>query len=65
MKRVWWPEIRPIGPNQAQNEFGSYDFLEIEDNDSLGQCLTSTWGKIHKKVMEPKLGQMGENQAHN
>ena len=38
-------------------EFGWYDFLEIEYNDSLQQCLTSGRGKtLEKSFGGPKLG---------
>ena len=45
-----------MGLNQAQNkvfrhllEFGSYAFLEIAQNDSFRQCLSSSRGEIHEK----------------
>ena len=55
----WSKQIfeKKIG-GQAQNEvfphffeFGSYIFLEIEDDDSLRQYLTSIRRKIHWKIL--------------
>ena len=53
--------------NQAQNEvfrhfveFGSYVFPEIGYNDSLRQCLISSRGKTHEKILfRPKFGPNG------
>ena len=54
-----------MGLNQAQNkvfrhllEFGSYAFLEIAQNDSFRQCLSSSRGEIHekKKKLRSKFG---------
>ena len=49
--------------NQSQNynfdhflKFGSLVFLEIEYNDSLQQCMTSSRGKTHKKFGGTKFG---------
>ena len=58
------------GQNQAQNEFfcyflefGSEVFLQMEYDDSLGQCLTSSRGKTHEKGLgtkyEPKWPKLG------
>ena len=51
-----------MGLIQSQNEvfrhfleFGSYVFLEIVYNDSLGQCLTSSRVKIHEKNLRSKF----------
>ena len=64
-----------MGLNQAQNkvfrhllEFGSYAFLEIAQNDSFRQCLSSSRGEIHEKKKKnwgPNLGQTGQNQSQN
>ena len=41
-------------------KFGSLVFLEIAYNDSVKQCVTSSRGKIHKKVFGgPNLCQRG------
>ena len=52
----------PTSLNQAQNEifthfikFGSCAFCEIEYDDSLRQCLTSSRGKIHEKNFGPQI----------
>ena len=54
-----------MGLNQAQKvfrhllEFGSYAFLEIAQNDSFRQCLSSSRGEIYEKKRSksiPKLG---------
>ena len=51
------------GQNWPQNQvfghflkFGSLVFLEIEYNDSLQQCMTSSRGKTHKKFGGTKFG---------
>ena len=56
------PNLGSMGLIQAQNEvfrhlleFGSYVFLEIVYNDSLGQCLTSSRVKIHEKKFEVQI----------
>ena len=53
-----------MGLNQAQKvfrhllEFGSYAFLEIAQNDSFRQCLSSSRGEIYEKKkvkINPKI----------
>ena len=42
--------------------FGLQNFLEIEYDDTLQQCLTSSIGKTHKKrFLGPNLGQTDQN----
>ena len=55
-KQIGAQKLGPTGLNQAQIkvfhhflEFGSYCFLEIEYDDSLRQCLTSSRDKSHAK----------------
>ena len=36
-------------------EFGSYVFLEIQSDDSLRQYLTSSRGKIHRKIFGAQI----------
>ena len=57
------PNLGRTGLNQAQNrvfhpflEFQSYVFLEMEYDDSLPQCLTSSREKSHEKKLGPKFG---------
>ena len=72
-KKFWGPNLGQRSQNQAQNEvfchfikFGSLVFLEGAYNDSLQQCVTSCWGKIHKKnFWGPNLGQRGQSQTQN
>ena len=54
-KKIVSPNLGPMGQNQVQNlvfchflKFGSLIFLEITDNDSLQQWLTSSRDKIYK-----------------
>ena len=65
---------RPTAINQTQNkvflhffEFWSQIFLEIEYNDSLRQCLTSSRGITHEKNWEAgaNLGETDQNWARN
>ena len=62
-----------LGQNRPPNKFfcyflkfGSLVFFETAYNDSLQQCLTFSWGKIHKKSFwDPNLGQRGQSHARN
>ena len=62
-KKIRDPNLGPTGVNQTQNEvfryfleFGWLVFHEIACNYSLEQCLTSSSGKTHKKILGPKFG---------
>ena len=66
------PNLGRTGLNQAQNrvfhpflEFQSYVFLEMEYDDSLPQCLTSSREKSHEKNWDPNLDQSGQNWSQN
>ena len=62
-KKIRGSNLGSKGLNQTQNEvfryfleFGWLVFHEIAYNYSLEQCLTSSSGKTHKKILGPKFG---------
>ena len=47
-------------------KFSSLVFLEITNNNSLQQCITSNRGKAHKKIFGDYIwAKTGQNQAQN
>ena len=72
-KKILGPKFKPYSPKLRQKldfshflQFGSLVFLEIAQDDSLGQCLTSSRGKAsEKKNLALNIGQMSQNWTQN
>ena len=69
-KKFGIPNLGQTGQNQAQNQvfhhflkFGLLVFLEILQDESSEQCLTTSRGTTHKNGGGVKLGQTGQNWA--
>ena len=58
-----WAKIGPKIGFLPFVKFSSLVFLEIIYNDSLQQCITSSWGKTHEKNWEGGGSKFGPEQA--